>query len=616
MGDDPDVKWRRSRVQSLGLLTLAIALAVLSVLVDKWDGPSWLMVGLALCAAGGGVGLEWRKDRAAAQDEQATVLSTSSQPDLGAEGRFRTVGETGWDEFRVQPAAVEVRYIPRDVQQELHDRLVEGRPVLVVGHSMAGKTRMAYEVVRELYYDWPVWIPERPDGLARLMTSGVPQQTVVWLDDLETFLTSDQQLRLSWLAQLESAGCRVVATIRASEYEKFQPVGEVKPPQWDVVQRFALVRLFDDQDEQNRIAATVEDEPTSTGIRRYGIAEYVGGGYRALDKFQNGQAAHPLAVAMLRAAADWRRLGFDSIPTSTMSGLAPAYLSNKLQTSPGEDATSALEWASTAFGGHIRLLEPAGDDLWRVFDYILDYLTKEGRPVPEVTWTTAAEAARLNPRRAYILGYRAYRDDRYDLAIVLSKSAAAFIPEAALILGAMRMERREFEAAATAYQQALDTGDPDVKAIAAFGLGVVRAEQGDLDGATAAYQQAINTNHPDMAAAATLYLGILRRRQGDPAGAATAFQQAIDTNQPDVMPQAMVNLGVLRAEQGDLAGAATAYQQAINTNHPNEMPEAALHRPPRPRTSGGSRPRTAAPRAGRPRRRSHRLPASHGHRQF
>jgi tetratricopeptide (TPR) repeat protein len=521
--------------------------------------------------------LERRKGRAAAEDEQSTLLIASSQPNLGAEGRFRTVGETGWEEFRVQPAAVALGYIPRDVQRDLHDRLVEGRAVLIVGHSMAGKTRMASEVVRKLYRDWPVWIPERPDGLAQVMTSGVPQQTVVWLDDLEAFLTSEQQLRLSWLAQLENAGCRVVATIRSAEYEKFQPVGEVKPPQWEVLQRFRRIQLLDNEDEQERIAAKVDDKPTAAGIRRYGIAEYVGGGYLALDRFQNGQAAHPLAVAMLRAAADWRRLGFESIPAATMSALARAYLPDKLRTSPGEDDTNALEWASTEFGGRIRLLEPAGDGTWRVFDYLLDYLTNQGVPVPDHTWVIAAEAAQENPGQASLLGYRAYLDGRIELATNLWQSVAPTAPAAAFNLGVLQEERGNPEAAATAYQQAIDTGHPEYAPKAAFYLGLLHHDQGDPAAAATVWKLAIETGHPDHAPRAAFNLGLLHQKQGDPAAAAVTYQLVIDTDHPDHAPAAAVNLGLLHHEQGDLVAAAAAWTLALDTDHPEHAPAAAVN---------------------------------------
>lgn len=65
---------------------------------------------------------------------------------------------------------------------------------------------------------------------------------------------------------------------------------------------------------QDRIADQVVDEQQSKGVRRYGLAEYVGGGYLAIERFKNGENLHPLGVAMLRAVADWHRLGFDSMP--------------------------------------------------------------------------------------------------------------------------------------------------------------------------------------------------------------------------------------------------------------------------------------------------------------
>ncbi|MEO7260943.1 MAG: tetratricopeptide repeat protein [Jatrophihabitantaceae bacterium] len=495
MRGDPDVKWRRRRAESKWLLVAAALLALLGVVVNNWDGPSWLLLGLAGCAAVGAVALTGRQGRAAAEDERATTLTTASQTDLGPTGRFRTVGETGWEEFRIQPAAVEVDYVPRDAEQELRDRLVEGRPVLVVGHSMSGKTWMAYQVVREFYRDWQVWIPERPNGLAQLMASGVPQQTVVWLDDLEAFLTSEQNLRRSWLTQLEDAGCRVVATIRSSEYEKFQPIGEVKPPQWEVLQRFALVRLFDDEAEQNRIAATVDDASTSAGIRRYGIAEYVGGGYLALNRFHNGEAAHPLAVAMLKAAADWRRLGFESIPEHTMCALAPDYLPEKIRATPGEDNAAALTRAAIEFGGRIKPLEPASTGEWRVFDFLLDYLSRDERPIPNAAWTAASSAARPHPVQQYFVGYQAYLDGRRNLAEELWREAATVIPQAAFNLGVLHDEQGDPDAAAAAYQLAVDSGHPDQAPMAAFNLGVLRLEQEEMEAAAAAFQLAIDTGH-------------------------------------------------------------------------------------------------------------------------
>lgn len=43
-------------------------------------------------------------------------------------------------------------FCPRDLAPTVHDRLVEGHPVLVEGPSMAGKTRLVLEVLKE---SWP-----------------------------------------------------------------------------------------------------------------------------------------------------------------------------------------------------------------------------------------------------------------------------------------------------------------------------------------------------------------------------------------------------------------------------------------------------------------------------
>lgn len=237
-------------------------------------------------------------------------------------------------------------YLRRDRQSELRDRLVEGHPVLVVGHSMSGKTRMALEVVRKLYGSWPVWIPQRPDGVGELLAKGQPRNAVVWLDDLESFLTASKPCTAASLRMLEAAGCRVVATIRTSEYDKFQPTGEIRPPQLDTLEQFMVVRLVDVPAEQDRIADEVEDEQTAEGIRRYGLAEYVGSGYLAIKRFQNGEDLHPLGGAMLRAVADWHRLGFDSMPEITLATLAPDYLRARTRADPGESHQQAIEWAT------------------------------------------------------------------------------------------------------------------------------------------------------------------------------------------------------------------------------------------------------------------------------
>ena len=332
-------------------------LAAVAALLVKVKSDGWVLAVVLVLLAVGVAVLTVVGARAKQREADREVLRSASAALVG--GSLPRLGQLDLDTFRVHTAGVDLPYVRRDRQGELRDRLEEGHPVLVVGHSMSGKTRMAVEVVQELYGSRPIWIPERPDGVGELLAKGHPRNAVVWLDDLESFLTASKPCTAASLRMLRDAGCRVVATIRTSEYEKFRPTGEIRPPQLDTLQQFRVVRLDDVAAEQDRIADEVADEQIAEGIRRYGLAEYVGGGYLAVERFKNGEDLHPLGVAMLRAVTDWHRLGFDSMPEVTLAGLASDYLTAKTRTDPGESHHQATEWATEQIGGRIRLLEAA-----------------------------------------------------------------------------------------------------------------------------------------------------------------------------------------------------------------------------------------------------------------
>ncbi|MEO9240488.1 MAG: hypothetical protein ABI418_20640, partial [Jatrophihabitantaceae bacterium] len=382
VGQASNIRWRRG---PLWPVVVGVLLAVLGVVVSG-SGGGWLLAG-GIVVAGGGVlltgaqtAVERRSQRAAGLERASRVatpgldlplLDTVDRQDLG-----------------VQRSDVVLAYRPRDQHQVLHDRLVEGRPVLLVGHSMAGKSRLAYEVAQDLYGGWPVLVPEPGQDLAPLIDDDGFREVVIWLDDLQAYLTAQSPFRLAWLRKLENKNCRVMATIRASEYEKFQPQGDIQPAGWDLIQRCVLVRLDEDPGEQDRLADSIEDARVAAGVRRYGLGEYLGGGYLALDRYQVGQRTHPLGTALLRAAADWRRLGLETISTENLRAVSTAHLSDRDQLAAAETFDQALAWASTNTAG-IRLLEPAGSDTWIVFDYLLDHLATEQPTIPEAMWTRA-----------------------------------------------------------------------------------------------------------------------------------------------------------------------------------------------------------------------------------
>ena len=469
---------------------LAASIAVLAALgglLLKVKSDSWVLPVVLFVVAAVSGGLTFIAARASRQEKARQLVENTSE--LSRAGSLPVVSELTPDAFRVHTAGVDVPYIPRDRQTVLRTALIGSQPVLVVGHSMSGKTRMAYEVVRELYPTWKVWFPARPEGLTALLKEGVPNRVLVWLDDLEVFLTAKEPCTVTTLQRLQNAGCRVLATLRTSEYDKFQPVGELRPPQLDFLQSMTLIRLEDEQDEQDRMAAQVSDPQTAAGIRRYGLAEYVGGGYLGFERFRNGKAVHPLGVAALRATNDWHRLGFDFIPEITLAALASVYLGQKVRDNPGESYQQALDWAKESIGGRIRLLEATGSG-WRVFDYLRDYLTGLDEPIPQQAWAEALTAVTGDPRRALTLGYRAYRRELTDLAIQSWRIAAANLSDPSTQIAG---------------------GHRDAAAQAAFNLGFLLREQGDPAGAAGAYQLAIDSGHADAAPKAALSLEGLQR---------------------------------------------------------------------------------------------------------
>src|SRR5579864_2011461 len=79
----------------------------------------------------------------------------------------------------------------------------------------------------------------------------------------------------------------------------------------------------------------------------------------------------------------------------------------------------------------------------------------------------------------------------------------------------------------------------------AFSLGTRLAEQGDVEGARSAFQQAIDSADPEYAPAAGYRLGLLLGQHGDIEGAKEAYRLAANSGHPQHSPVAARNLGHL-----------------------------------------------------------------------
>src|SRR6202041_2515264 len=90
------------------------------------------------------------------------------QETTGSAERKLPTAQTANLEARVHKSVLPVPYIHRDQEDTIRADLRAGRPVLLIGSSMVGKTKMAARVVTEEFGSWPIAIPDSKSAFAEL----------------------------------------------------------------------------------------------------------------------------------------------------------------------------------------------------------------------------------------------------------------------------------------------------------------------------------------------------------------------------------------------------------------------------------------------------------------
>ena len=394
-------------------------------------------------------------------------------------------------EARVHQTVLPIPYIKRDKEDTIRAHLHGGRPVLLIGSSMVGKTKMAARVITEdeVFATWPVAIPDSKTALADLDAKDVTLKgSVIWLDDIDRLIDpggiTDGALR-----RLADARNIIIGTIRAGAYDQLRPSDQLRPPEWDVLSVFEHVFIERKltPKEQERLADAIDDPEILDRIRRVGLGEYVGAAMQVTEAMKLGAAGtDPLGYALVLAAADWRRCSMTRpIPSSMLAPLAEPHLDQRGQARlADQDAFKAgLAWATRDINPNVSLLQPAGTDSYTVYDYVLDLLSAQHMQIPDSSW--AVITANADIPELVSLGYNAY------------------------------VIYHQIEIAAHAWRKAADSGDADVAPGAWGNLGLLLDDQGDVQGAREAYQQAIDSGHADEAPTAAVKLADLLAGQGD-----------------------------------------------------------------------------------------------------
>ncbi|MCP2270584.1 tetratricopeptide repeat protein [Actinokineospora diospyrosa] len=319
-------------------------------------------------------------------------------------------------------------YVPRDRHAAVAEAMKPGSFVLLVGDSGAGKSRLAYEVMREQLAEYTLFAPE-PRGLSTAIDEAADtRQAVLWLDDLERFLIGEGLTPTSVDRVL--ANGVVVATLRLQELDRLEEDADNDHEGirrvLAIATRVRIDRVFTepelgqarDRDRDPRIAEALLHADV------HGLAEYLAAGPQLLERWHNGRTrgTHPRGAALVSAAVELRRAGYHG-------PLPRALLEKTHEVAPSdrpEDLEAAWTWATQPWHDSVALLEPMRNDAVAVFDYLVDHTqrtTSPDNPPSAELIVAALDHASSSDNES--MGLTAYRGGRYELAYTAYSRAVA-----------------------------------------------------------------------------------------------------------------------------------------------------------------------------------------------
>ncbi|MGW2248895.1 tetratricopeptide repeat protein [Kitasatospora sp. NPDC001660] len=484
--------------------------------------------------------------------------------DLGVSESTYTAG--GYEPYVERPTT----------DRELDTALAAGGFVVVLGRSKAGKSRTLHERLSRARGAARLVAPRRGRrDLEELARAGLPQspgQVVVWLDDLHHYLLSGAlDAHALDLLLHHDPPCLVVGTLTHRHREELAGLeNEVGRATREVLRRAAVVHLPRTLTDEERQSASELYPQEDFSLR--GLGEMLVAAPALETRYDAGQESCPEGRLLVRAAADWARIGAPVLlDEPTLRELFDEYRlrSPELDLDPGDEPfRTALAWARDRAQAGIALLVRARDDAgqpgYEVFPYIAEYLdaAADATPVDDATWQLAARL--LGGADLLTLAMVAVIRERADVAeeqlrrVVAEDEDDDLTAGAALFLSTILIYRREFAEAERLLQRAADSGLQDVAELAQSELGSLLSGRGEHQAARVLLERAASAQDPDISLLAQIALAGVLWQLGEIDQAERLLTAVLAHGVEEMPPQATARLGQVLSGQGSTAVLAEA----------------------------------------------------------
>ncbi|APE24620.1 MULTISPECIES: S1 family peptidase [Streptomyces] len=441
-----------------------------------------------------------------------------------------------------------VPYVSRRVDAQVDDRLAAlaetGGMLLLTGDSAAGKSRALFEGMVRNLGGRSVCKPDPDADLSFLHSStGSDHETVVWLDDLHTYLRSDG-LTPSLLDRLVRRGTVVLATLRTEFHEHYtddedgpslsRSTGPRLPTSPGRVIRAAhhltLDRLW--TDDERRAASSSEDPRVVAALnadRAYGVAEYLAAGPQVLKRWKAASRAkgNPRGAALVAAAVALARTGVDTALAPESLERLHAYFLDRAG-GPAlrpEGMAEAWAWASKIVLGVTSPLVPGRGGTWKPFDYLVSDAARGSRPgeLPGEVWDEALRI--VDDTRRVLVSTVARVAGRPDVAKeALRPLAEADDPDGLVNLGALLAAEKDEDGAGRCFERAFRLGD----STGAHNMGALSFMRGDLEGARDWFERAVEAGGRESIGA----LGLVHEKLGNQDEATALWKRGTEAGDP------------------------------------------------------------------------------------